>query len=100
MADISEYKCPSCGAPMRFEISGQSMVCSSCSKTYDIEYIRSHFDEVNDEKLSDFDWSDTDEKDLDRLNRCGKAKSFRTIGVYPVKITWKKGETINETALW
>ena len=56
MADVSEYKCPSCGAPMRFEISGQSVVCRSCSKTYDIEYMRSHFDEVNDEKLSDFDW--------------------------------------------
>ena len=44
-----------------------------------------------------YDWSDTDEKDLDRLNRCGKAKSFRTIGVYPVTITWKKGARYPQT---
>ena len=56
MADVTEYKCPSCGAPMRFDISDQSMVCRSCSKKYDREYIRLHFEEVTDEKLSDFDW--------------------------------------------
>ena len=58
MEDVTEYKCPSCGAPMRFDINDQSMVCRFCSKKYDIEYARSHFDEIADDKLSDFDWVD------------------------------------------
>lgn len=56
MPDMTEYKCPSCGAPMKFDISSQHMVCSFCSNDYDLEYIRSNFKEVTDEKLSDFDW--------------------------------------------
>ncbi|WP_295069775.1 hypothetical protein [Ruminococcus sp.] len=58
MADVTEYKCPSCGAPMRFDINDQSMVCRFCSKKYDLEYVRSHFNEIADDKLSDFDWVD------------------------------------------
>ena len=58
MADVKEYKCPSCGAPMRFDINRQRMVCNFCSKGLSLEYIRSHFDEVTDEKQSDFDWVD------------------------------------------
>ena len=56
MAEVSEYKCPSCGAPMRFDINEQRMVCTLCSNSYDFEYIRSHFNEVSDKKLSDFEW--------------------------------------------
>ena len=56
MADVTEYKCPSCGAPMQFDINKKHMVCTFCSNSYDLEYIRSHFNEVTDKKLSDFDW--------------------------------------------
>ena len=56
MSDVREYKCPSCGAPMQFDIEAQCMVCSFCAGRYDLDYIRSHFNEVTDEKLSDFDW--------------------------------------------
>lgn len=58
MADVKEYKCPSCGAPMRFDINRQRMVCIFCSNGFSLEYIRSHFNEVTDEKQSDFDWID------------------------------------------
>ena len=44
-----------------------------------------------------YDWNDSDEKELDRLNKCGKAKSFRTLGVYPITITWKKGARYPQT---
>lgn len=56
MADVTEYKCPSCGASLRFDINSQRMVCDSCSSSFDLEYIRSHFNEVTDAKLADFDW--------------------------------------------
>lgn len=56
MADVTEYKCPSCGAPLRFEINEQRMVCDFCSGSFDLKYIREHYNEVTDEKLSDFDW--------------------------------------------
>lgn len=56
MADVTEYKCPNCGAPMYYDINMERVTCSFCSNTYDKEYIVSHFDEVTEEKLSDFDW--------------------------------------------
>lgn len=56
MEQVREYKCPSCGAPLEFDIREQCMVCRYCTSRYDLKYIRSHFNEVTDEKLSDFDW--------------------------------------------
>lgn len=56
MSDVTEYKCPNCGAPLKYDIDQQHMVCGFCSNKYDFEYIRSHFKEISDEKLSDFDW--------------------------------------------
>ncbi|WP_295086734.1 hypothetical protein [Ruminococcus sp.] len=58
MADVKEYKCPSCGAPMRFDINRQRMLCTFCSNGLSLEYTRLHFNEVTDEKQSDFDWVD------------------------------------------
>ena len=56
MEQVREYKCPSCGAPLEFDIREQCMVCRYCTSRYDLKYIRSHFNEVTDKKLSDFDW--------------------------------------------
>ncbi|WP_295093007.1 hypothetical protein [Ruminococcus sp.] len=56
MADVTEYKCTSCGAPMKYDINEKRMVCTFCSNSYNLEYIRSHFNEVTDKKLLDFDW--------------------------------------------
>ena len=56
MSEIKEYKCPSCGAPLVYDIGRESMSCKFCNNTYDLDYVRSHFNEVTDEKLSDFDW--------------------------------------------
>ena len=33
--DILNYKCPSCGAPLRFDSNSQKLVCSSCGNDYD-----------------------------------------------------------------
>ena len=56
MEEVREYKCPTCGAPMRYDINKEKLHCRFCSNTYDLDYVRSHFKEVSDEKLSDFDW--------------------------------------------
>lgn len=56
MSEVKEFKCPSCGAPMYYDIDRKSMSCRFCKNTYDIDYIRSHFDEEAEEKGSDFDW--------------------------------------------
>ena len=56
MEETRVYSCPSCGAPMKYSISNEKLKCRFCSNTYDLEYIRTHFTEVTDEKLSDFNW--------------------------------------------
>ena len=56
MSDVTEYKCPTCGAPMQFDINKQCMVCKYCTNKYDLDYMRDNLDEVTEEKLSDFDW--------------------------------------------
>ncbi|WP_295092177.1 hypothetical protein [Ruminococcus sp.] len=55
MSEVKEYKCPSCGAPMYYDVKQESMSCKFCKNTFDIEYIRSHFND-KDNKGSDFDW--------------------------------------------
>jgi DNA-directed RNA polymerase subunit RPC12/RpoP len=56
MSDIKEYKCPSCGAPLKYNMKTQRMECGFCSSVYDLEYIRTHFNDENVEKSDDFDW--------------------------------------------
>lgn len=41
---------------MYYDIKHRSMSCRFCKNTFDLDYIRSHFNEESDEKLSDFDW--------------------------------------------
>lgn len=38
--------------------------------------------------------------DMYELHVAGMAQEFKSIGTYTKDISWKKGETINETALW
>lgn len=56
MSEVKEYKCPSCGAPMYYDIKQKTLSCRFCKNTYDQEYIISHFDEETNGKLPDFDW--------------------------------------------
>ena len=58
MSDLNEYKCPACGAPIRYDVTKESMSCRFCKNTFDMEYINSHIVIPIDEKLSDFDWVD------------------------------------------
>ncbi|WP_303821980.1 hypothetical protein [Ruminococcus flavefaciens] len=50
-----------------------------------------------------YDWDGTEEKDLDNLNKYGKAKGFRTIGTYTFDISWVHGarypNSVNQSEL-
>ena len=35
--EAGSYKCPSCGAPLRFDSATQRMACDSCGSSFDIE---------------------------------------------------------------
>ena len=56
MSDIKEYKCPNCGAPLKYNIETKKMVCIFCANTYDLDYVRNNFNEPTSEKSDNFDW--------------------------------------------
>ena len=57
MSDVTAYKCPTCGAPLKYNIDTQKMVCSFCSNVYDLEYISANFNKNENKKPEDFDWT-------------------------------------------
>ena len=52
---MTSYKCPSCGAPLRYTTTGK-MCCTSCGNAYEIEAIENMLPESDGEK--GFDWGD------------------------------------------
>ena len=52
---LQSYKCPSCGAPLRYTTTGK-MNCMSCGNAYEIEAIENMLPESDGEK--GFDWGD------------------------------------------
>ena len=50
---MQSYKCPSCGAPLRYTTTGK-MCCTSCGNAYEIEAIENMLPESDGEK--GFDW--------------------------------------------
>ncbi len=55
MATLSNYKCPSCGAPLQFSAEGGNLHCNSCGNDYSVESIEAllHAEEHTSES---FDW--------------------------------------------
>lgn len=51
---LESYKCPSCGAPLRYTTTGK-MCCTSCGNAYEIEAIESMLPESDGKG---FDWGD------------------------------------------
>ena len=56
MTDLIEYKCPSCGASLHYDIKQNSLSCSFCKNTYDPEYMYYRLHPHIVKKDSDFDW--------------------------------------------
>ena len=56
MAQVTEYKCPGCGAPLEFTAQSGNVTCHSCGNEYSIEAIRAlHESEATQQE---FDWGD------------------------------------------
>lgn len=55
MADLLEYKCPSCGGTLKFDAGTQEMKCPYCGSTINVETLAS-MDENLGVKEDSFDW--------------------------------------------
>ena len=62
MADLQEYKCPSCGGGISFDSISQKMKCPFCDTEFDIEALKSYDAEVENEQASKMDWDVKGEK--------------------------------------
>lgn len=58
MADLIEYKCPSCGGAISFDSSLQQMKCPFCETTYDVETLRAYDEELNNRVPDNMQWEE------------------------------------------
>lgn len=56
MSELLEYKCPSCGGPLKFDSSAQKMKCPYCSSEIDTESLAAYDEELKNDKGDNLDW--------------------------------------------
>ena len=57
MADLIEYKCPSCGGKIEFDSTSQQMKCPFCLSEYDLETLKAYDEELKADKPdSEMNW--------------------------------------------
>lgn len=61
--DVLSYKCPSCGASLRFSSEEQKLVCDSCKNSYDPEALE--LLENDESKKDEFNFEDYNGEELD-----------------------------------
>ena len=78
------------------------LACSAVrsGSTYTMNYKIYLMDYYDWEKGSTLRGGLVSDGDMYELHIAGMAKEFKSIGTYTKDISWKKGETINETVLW
>ena len=59
MAELFEYKCPSCGGAIEFDSSSQKMKCPYCDSEFDVEALKSMDQTLNQAAPDDFNWDST-----------------------------------------
>ena len=52
MPSVTNYQCPNCGAPLRFDPDVQKLVCDACGNTYTAAEIDQYYKEKNEEAVS------------------------------------------------
>ena len=57
MAELKEYKCPACGAALRFDAPTGKLVCDNCDTTIEIESMEA-LDSANADAGKPFEWGD------------------------------------------
>lgn len=72
MAELLNYKCPHCDAPIQFDTSAQRMKCPYCDSEFDMEALLNKdkvlntqpADEFQWEKASDEEWTESEQGDM------------------------------------
>lgn len=83
MSELQEYKCPNCGATIRFDSESQKMRCPSCSSLFEVETLKKYDEQLKEENNihNNIDWSNEhhetyNDDDVDHMkhyvcNSCG-----------------------------
>lgn len=58
MEDIISYKCPCCGAALKFDSQQQELKCHSCNNLFPIETLKQFNEADTEEDNQSFDWGD------------------------------------------
>ena len=56
MANLLEYKCPSCGGKIEFDSSLQKMKCPYCDTEFDVQAFLAHDQVLQEDLSSEMDW--------------------------------------------
>ncbi len=59
MAELMEFKCPCCGAPIEFNSEVQKMKCEYCSTEFDMDTLKSFDDDLKGDKADNMNWENT-----------------------------------------
>lgn len=59
MADVLEYKCPCCGAGLRFDDGVQKLTCAYCDNEFTLEAVQALHEAQTPQSEERFDWDET-----------------------------------------
>ena len=54
-----EYKCPNCGASLKFDAKSQKVVCEFCGSEFEPEVLKKYDQELSEKKEEKLDWEDS-----------------------------------------
>ena len=56
--NVLEYKCPCCGAGLKFSSADQKLSCEYCDNTFELEAVQEYNDSLNKTDTQEFDWDE------------------------------------------
>lgn len=68
MAEILNYKCPHCDAPIQFDAGTQNMKCPYCDSEFDVAALRSKDEVLNTQPADSFEWQEKEPEQWDETN--------------------------------
>jgi DNA-directed RNA polymerase subunit RPC12/RpoP len=68
MGELFDYKCPNCGAPIKFDSSTQNMKCPFCDSEFDVGALRARDDLLNSQKADEFKWEDGQQSEWNEVD--------------------------------
>ena len=78
MAEVLEFKCPSCQGALQFDSSAQEMKCRFCNSEFNVEEIKKYNEALNSQDEDETEWEqsqnvfgENEEADIYICNSCG-----------------------------